>query len=161
MIKSRAGRSPRRLKVLLSAALAIALSGCVSTGQNHAPTPVAGLAAQPAGTEPASTPLSRQPAQPPVVTWSAGERDPERLLRMDRADLASTLGEPRYVRRDLTAEVWQYSLDGCILDVFLYPEAKEARVAYFEFRSRQLELAASDMCFESLLLHHKRDIEDS
>ena len=159
MTKPLVGRHPHRFALLFSAVFAVALSGCVSLDRGTQGTSATTTAALNAA--PARSAQARGPQPAPSVSWTDGERDPERLLRMDRADLASTLGEPRMVRRDLTAEVWQYSLDGCILDVFLYPEATEARVAYFEFRSRQLELAASDLCFETMLLRRKRSIEDS
>lgn len=46
--------------------------------------------------------------------------DPRRLLGLDSDALTELLGEPRFVRKELVAQLWRYRNEKCILDLFLY-----------------------------------------
>ena len=61
-----------------------------------------------------------KPKSPSLPDFSEKERDPQRLLDLGRHELASILGKPAFIRRDMSAEVWQYRTDACVLDLFLY-----------------------------------------
>ncbi|MBO6563049.1 MAG: hypothetical protein JJ959_21065 [Nisaea sp.] len=148
------------MRFFLSVLIAIALHACGSEVQktgdagradaNSAQTPVtkAGKIA-PVG-EPARRPTPEATAQLPPG-FSAAERDPSRLLDLRRRDLSAILGEPAFVRRDMSAEVWQYRTEACVLDLFLYEIDQSLAVTYYEFRSRQDQEVARDECFVTLL----------
>jgi hypothetical protein len=83
---------------------------------------------------------------------SETERNPKRLLHMNRRTISSLLGKPEFVRREATARVWQYRITHCVLDLFLYDEAAEHRVIHYEFRPTMAGSGPIDDCFEQLLL---------
>jgi hypothetical protein len=60
----------------------------------------------------------------------------EHLEGLSGREIALSLGAPDFLRRDGDAEVWQYRAASCFLDVFLYVETDELRVAYAEARPR-------------------------
>ena len=91
------------------------------------------------------------PAPPPIPDFSAEERDPSRLLALGRGDLSSILGKPAFIRRDMSAVVWQYRTEACVLDLFLYELGHAFAVTYYEFRPRRDAELARDDCFVSLL----------
>ncbi|WP_420402986.1 hypothetical protein [Nisaea sp.] len=100
--------------------------------------------------EPDPRPAPEPAAQRPPG-FSAAERDPSRLLDLHRGDLSAILGEPAFVRRDMSAEIWQYRTEACVLDLFLYELGQGLAVTYYEFRSRREQEVARDECFVSLL----------
>ncbi|MEK9754077.1 MAG: hypothetical protein VW338_12845 [Rhodospirillaceae bacterium] len=62
---------------------------------------------------PSSAP-ARRPAEQPVPALSS-------LAGVDDMRVLSLLGAPHFRRTDAPAELWQYRLNGCVLDLFLYP----------------------------------------
>ena len=100
------------------------------------------------------------PATPEVALAvpSAGLAGPERLMRLSGDELKALLGSPGFVRRDPPAEIWQYGTASCVLDVFLYAEAKGGphRVSHFEFRGRSVEGVAPADCYRQLLAARAR-----
>jgi hypothetical protein len=46
--------------------------------------------------------------------------EPRQLIGLKRDGLARLLGKPARLRREMPAEVWQYSAGGCVLHLFLY-----------------------------------------
>jgi hypothetical protein len=64
--------------------------------------------------------------------------DPERFKGLTGADVANLLGSPSFRRRDGDAEIWQYygPASACVLDLFVYPDGGQPRVAHAELRSR-------------------------
>jgi len=42
------------------------------------------------------------------------------LVGLDRGGLGQLLGKPALLRREASAEVWQYAAKGCVLHIFLY-----------------------------------------
>lgn len=78
--------------------------------------------------------------------------NPQQLYGLSDNQVTRIFGEPGFRRRDKPAEMWRYSTDGCILDVFLYPDGADFRVAHAEVRdpavTRQLK---SDHCLTSIV----------
>jgi hypothetical protein len=70
----------------------------------------------------------------------------EHLPGISGRELASSFGTPDFLRRDGNAEIWQYRAASCILDIFLYPEPDELRVAYAEARPRGAQRTTPESC---------------
>jgi hypothetical protein len=64
--------------------------------------------------------------------------DPGRFEGLSGTDVAGLLGKPSFQRRDGDAEIWQYygPSSACVLDLFVYPDGGQPRVAHAELRSR-------------------------
>jgi hypothetical protein len=65
----------------------------------------------------ASLENKRASAQPAAPILSG---DPAAFIGLGDADLSRALGEPRQVRKDEPAEIWQYSGADCVVDFYLY-----------------------------------------
>ena len=80
-------------------------------------------------------------------------REPKELTGLTEADLTEFLGAPSFVRRDGTAQIWQYRNDGCALDLFLYAEGSggPTKVTHIETRSLTVVPVASEGCYHDLL----------
>ncbi|MDM7945769.1 MAG: hypothetical protein QUV20_05490 [Oceanibaculum nanhaiense] len=79
-----------------------------------------------------------------------GAAAPE-LVGMTAQQLGGLLGQPRYLRRESPAQVWQYTDRRCILDIFLYPEQGEYRVVHVETRDpRSLSALNVGSCLNGL-----------
>jgi len=74
----------------------------------------------------------------------------ESLLGLDGAGLVRPLGKPDAFRREQPAEIWQYSSDGCVLDIVLYQKDGPARVVYMEARSREADALPVERCLARL-----------
>ena len=145
------------IRALICAAL---LSGCQTTAETTAETagPATAAATPVAGTAAAATPAdgsvsgAGEARQPPgqtaavrAVRFKAEEfvgYSPERVLPI--------LGAPDFVRRDGTAQIWQYRATNCILDLFLYTSGKETRVKHAELRPRGPGAEPLDACYSRL-----------
>ncbi len=152
------------MRSLLFLLIAISLSSCGAAVQKTASTgrvqqPVSAerspaTATKKAGPEdPASVASLPQPASPRAPAFSEEERDPSRLLDLRRHDLSTILGKPAFIRRDMSAVVWQYRTDACVLDLFLYEFNQDLAVTYYEFRPRRDRVLVRDECFVDLLQH--------
>jgi len=64
--------------------------------------------------------------------------DPARFKGLTGPDVTSLLGVPSFQRHDGDAEIWQYygPSSACVLDLFVYPDQGQPRVAHAELRSR-------------------------
>ena len=64
--------------------------------------------------------------------------DPARFKGLTGSDVTSLLGAPSFQRHDGDADIWQYygPSSACVLDLFLYPDQGQPRVAHAELRSR-------------------------
>ena len=65
------------------------------------------------------------------------------------------LGAPDFVRRDGTAQIWQYRATNCILDLFLYQAGSETKVKHAELRSRVPGAETLDACYSRMRLERK------
>ena len=88
---------------------------------------------------------SAQPAAPILSD------DPASFIGLGDADLSRALGEPKQVRKDEPAEIWQYSGANCVVDFYLYAGDTGLAVAYLEARDQAAETTAADRCVKSLL----------
>jgi hypothetical protein len=89
---------------------------------------------------------SAQPAAPILSD------DPSSFIGLGDAELSRTLGQPRQVRKDDPAEIWQYSGADCVVDFYLYAgDAGGLAVAYMEARNQAAEMTPADRCVRSLM----------
>ncbi|HET6620515.1 MAG TPA: hypothetical protein VFG64_11275 [Dongiaceae bacterium] len=96
----------------------------------------------------ASGPAGKTGAQPAAPILSG---DPASFIGLGGSELSRTLGEPKQVRKDEPAEIWQYSGADCVVDFYLYRNADGLSVAYLEARDRTAAAAPTDRCVKSLL----------
>ncbi|HEV8388672.1 MAG TPA: hypothetical protein VGQ35_02460 [Dongiaceae bacterium] len=92
-----------------------------------------------------SDPASAQPAAPILSS------DPASFIGLGDADLSRALGQPKQVRKDEPAEIWQYSGADCVVDFYLYAGDAGLAVAYLEARDQAAETTPADRCVKSLL----------
>lgn len=85
--------------------------------------------ATPAAAAPASAPEAAGPKPLPRLAVQA-------VLGYSRPDLVAAFGAPAFSRIDKGAEILRFRGEGCVLDVFLYKNARDAaaRVAHVEAR---------------------------
>lgn len=111
----------------------------------------AGTTAQPA--EPlvvfTAPEIAPQPPAKPVI-----DDDPKRLMGLRATELKRMLGDPRFVRRDASAQLWRYRNKTCILDLFLYRTGgrPEYSVSHVETRRSEGGSTPQRECFGALLL---------
>ena len=79
------------------------------------------------------------------------DNDPKQFLGLVGTAVALKLGVPNLIRRDGTAEIWQYRATACILDVFLYASGDEQLVRHIELRRRNASNELYQRCFAELL----------
>jgi hypothetical protein len=115
----------------------LAVAGCVgpSTG------PSGPTASTPPGIQPAGRDL-------PLDAPGAPRRRaaPSSLVGLDDHDVRSLLGRPKFVRRDGPAQIWQYGVRTCTLNLYLFREGTAMRVRHFEFRDPGAELTPDAGC---------------
>ena len=153
-----------------------ALAGCTvdfgSTAQPKAPnnsatsTPVVAKSGDTAQVRQSAGDVTGQPADAVatgVATTSAANspaetnNDPQQLLGL-AGTVVAQLGVPSLIRRDGTAEIWQYRATACILDIFLYASGDEQLVRHVELRSRNASNEPHQHCFAELLKVEKTRI---
>ena len=127
------GRRPFHWIALIGAMLLI--SACQSTVPLSSTTPSASK----------SRPARVPPAAPILTNDSAS------FIGLGDDYLSRTLGEPKLVRKDAPAEIWQYSGADCVVDFYLYADTKGLAVAYMEARDPAAESTPADRCVKSLL----------
>jgi len=89
---------------------------------------------------------SAQPAAPILSD------DPNSFIGFGDAELSRMLGQPKQVRKDDPAEIWQYSGADCVVDFYLYAaDAGGLAVAYMEARNQAAEATPADRCVKSLM----------
>jgi hypothetical protein len=73
-----------------------------------------------------------------VTTQQASRSRPavtaEQLMGQDSQAVLVALGQPRRVRKEAPAEVWQYNAGSCVVDLFLYPDGGKQKVMHLEAR---------------------------
>jgi len=118
--------------------LTFALAGCESAPQSVATAPVAPAA---------------PPPDPPAIAPAAAAKptiQPASVVGLNRRDVRKLLGEPGLIRHDAPAEVWQYRTAACVLDLVLYREKNEPRVAYAEARTPAADPTPTDSCLTDI-----------
>lgn len=146
----------------LAAALLLLLAGCSGA---PAPPPQKTETAAPERAAPAepprrkaeitverpTPPQPRHAALPPPKRAAPIDDDPAQLNGLDGHRVADLLGSASFVRRDGPAEVWQYRLAACVLDVYLYKEGGALTVAHVDLRRRQRAQETARQCFRDHL----------
>ena len=95
---------------------------------------------------PLRSPTSAQPAAPILSD------DPSSYIGLGDAELSRALGQPKQVRKDDPAEIWQYSGADCVVDFYLYAgDTGGLAVAYMEARNQAAESTPADRCVRSLM----------
>jgi hypothetical protein len=122
---------------------------------------IAPAAGPPTAAAPIPPAASPAPSPPPPAK-PAIDDNPERLMGLGAAELVAVLGDPRFVRRDSSAQLWRYRHKNCILDLFLYRGTgrPEYFVSHIEARHHKGGTAVKRDCFGALLLE-RRDREAS
>ncbi len=72
------------------------------------------------------------------------------LIGMTGPALHEVLGDPQRIRREAGAQIWQYASPACVLDVFLYEEARGSAVVHVEARNLDGGQADTSRCMGSL-----------
>lgn len=134
----RAGWIPVFAAVLL-------LAGCAAR-----PVPVAETAAIAPAPVPESVTAPAPDAPAGAAPDLAKPARPEDVLGLAAAAIEKLLGRPELVRRDAPAEVWQYRSESCVVDLYLYREKSDYRVAFIEARDRSAAGMTPERCFDSL-----------
>ena len=135
LLSRRPAPSPSLSTLIAVAALSVGLAGCQSARARDA-----GLSAAPQS-QPAAAILSPDSA----AFIGLGERE-----------LAIALGQPKLVRKDAPAEIWQYRGFDCVVDFYLYDsdpadQDKRMEVAFVEARDGRAVTAPTERCVKSLL----------
>ena len=73
--------------------------------------------------------------------------DPKEFLGYQPERLLPVLGAPDFVRRDGTAQIWQYRAENCVFDLFLYGDDDSSRVAHVDLRERRATDEPVEACF--------------
>jgi len=88
------------------------------------------------------------PAAPPETPVPAVES----LRGLEAGKVTLMLGEPQFQRVDSPAELWQYRLGGCVLDLFFYPSSSgEMAVDHLETRHFDNSTTDPQGCFTQLV----------
>jgi hypothetical protein len=130
--------------------MALALTAC--TGRTLPPS----VSAATAASEATATATPSPTAQPAVTTASAttGSTNSKDLMGLGPDELQHLFGHPQQVRDETGAEVWQYRVEACVLDLYLYPQESEGtplRVTYLEARDRSAASLATEPCVSALM----------
>ena len=141
----------------LSAALAIALSGCELLQQvwPQEPAPPVIASEPPREETPAVATVTKPVAKPrPAVTPPRTKPSVEHrvLIGLGEEDVTRMLGEPREVRNDPPALVWTYAAVECKLDVFFYLDLKsqDFRALAYNFDPNTTSDVAKNVCLEKI-----------
>lgn len=151
-----ASRVSRLFPILVPALLSACADGGVSSIFGEAPTasraPKSGiqqvdLPAGPAASAGADAETRQAARSEPTPV----DDNPRQLVGLGPSSLSERLGSPGFVRRDGPAEVWQYTAEACILDVFLYREGEALTVFYVALRGRGVAERSRRECFAGML----------
>lgn len=77
-------------------------------------------------------------------------KDGTELIGMTAPAVHEALGNPQRIRREAGAQIWQYASPACVLDVFLYEEARGSAVVHVEARNLDGGQADTRRCMGSL-----------
>ncbi|HLY57195.1 MAG TPA: hypothetical protein VKS60_16650 [Stellaceae bacterium] len=92
----------------------------------------------PAGANPS---VAVAPSRPPIAA-----ADLVALRSLTAAGLTARLGQPDFKREEESAQIWQYRGPSCVLDVFLYQEGGEFKVAHAVTRNRSDDAGPAANC---------------
>ena len=109
----------------------------------------------PGGPETAMPPGAAGPGRTETAMPSprTGRLVPEALKGLTAAQAEGALGPPSFRHRDPPAEIWQYRVHACTLDLFLYDEGGSRVVAHFAVRSPNGAGIGDRACLDEVLAH--------
>lgn len=116
------------------------------------PPPPAPAMVEPAAVKPAAPP----PAQVKNANLTRGRPaeipTPKQLIGLSRDEVQSLLGFPWLLKREGTAELWQYRVTSCVLDLFLLgADPADLKVSHVELRSRRENRPPTAACYVDIL----------
>ncbi len=76
--------------------------------------------------------------------------DGSELIGLTAPAVHEALGDPQRIRREAGTQVWQYASPACVLDIFLYEEARGSAVVHVEARDLEGQRADPSRCLGSL-----------
>ena len=166
----------RLIPAAAAALLAATLAACAVPPQKTAQPPAGDTAAQSEPAAEADAKLATEAAEanealdavdptgPDLAVLPAAlpakpaiDHDPKALIGLDRGGLSELLGQPRRVRREQPAEIWQYVGSDCVFDVFLYEESGAYRVIHAEARDDEKPLKTEPRACLNKLLQDKAE----
>lgn len=86
----------------------------------------------------------------------AGPPDLKRLSGLSDKEVQRVLGEPDFRREEPPAQIWQYRSSECVLDLFLYDDTGQYRVAYAETHDRGFTRISQTNCYAGLVNSRSR-----
>ena len=90
-----------------------------------------------------------QPSQTGLVSpGQAGE--PPGFAGLAATQVKASFGEPSFVRKDGSAEIWRYDGQTCRAFFFLYPNGSSEVVRHVETLPRGATIAADTTCLDAL-----------
>ncbi|MFN4283874.1 MAG: hypothetical protein ACK4NA_14650 [Alphaproteobacteria bacterium] len=98
--------------------------------------------------EPAPAPAAPAPRMPPGPPPPRPQFDLQGLIGAGEHQITAMLGEPRQVRNDPPAMVWDYQANGCALSLFFYLDLKsqDFRTLAYDFESGGATDSAKQAC---------------
>ncbi|MCF3627849.1 hypothetical protein RJ527_07215 [Thalassospiraceae bacterium LMO-SO8] len=135
--------APRRRRLLVPLILGLALAGCAGDGMAPPASSGPPAAAGSSGAAPAEPEVAALPPLPRIAVQA--------VLGYSRPDLVAAFGAPAFSRIDKGAEILRFQGEGCVLDVFLYKDAKDAaaRVAHVEARDEAGKATDRQSCVDA------------
>ncbi len=131
---------PNRLRILLLAAMT-ALAACATPGTTTGES-----------SNPAAVVSKKTAAIPePDSAIAPDPPKPDELIGLVAEQVAGRIGRPHHVWHEPPAAVWQYAERGCVLHVFLYPDAGDMRVRHVELRGGAAAAGSGD-CYPGLVV---------
>ncbi|KIL98149.1 hypothetical protein CCC_01210 [Paramagnetospirillum magnetotacticum MS-1] len=129
------------IKRLASASLLLLLAACNGAGNSATSGGVA--------TGPSSRGKDEQTAL--MAPPAPGTMAPSALKGLSAANAERALGKPAFVRRDPPAEIWQYRVKVCTLDLFLYDEDGRMTVSHYAVRTPGGTSMGDAACLDEVL----------
>lgn len=150
-MSARAGRGIASLGMSgLWLGLAMSLSACAFLEDLQSkPVPAPEPAPKPAVATPAPAPVATPaPRLPPGPPPPRPQFDLQGLIGLGEQDVAAVLGDPRQVRNDPPAMVWDYQANGCAMSLFFYLDLKsqDFRTLAYNFESGGATESAKQAC---------------
>jgi hypothetical protein len=96
------------------------------------------------------TGLAACASQPQTGSLAPSQGEPPGFAGLAASELKASFGEPSFVRRDGSAEIWRYDGQTCRAFFFLYPGGGGEVVRHVETLPRGTTIAADATCLDAL-----------
>ncbi len=149
------GTSPRLsvYKAALSLTIILGVSGCQTTEHPHKPAHESRFIKIVPEAKTAPQSISAPKTQQPRIAQKRIFPKINTLQDLTAKDVHTLLGEPSFKRTDGPAEIWQYRVATCTLDMFFYEnlDTSERSVAHYETRLKRDHRSSEKDCFEFVI----------